>query len=56
MRISNLENKNKHRKTISFSVTIAIVLAVMVSMTITVDDAKATIETCPDIGLFYSMD
>ena len=52
MRISNLENKNKHRETISISVVTVIVLAIMVSMTITPDDAKATIETCPDNWTF----
>jgi hypothetical protein len=52
MRISNLENKNKHRKTISILVTTVIILAIMISMTITPDDAKATIETCPDNWTF----
>ena len=52
MRISNLGNKNNHGKTISTSVTTLIVLAIMISMTITPDDAKATIETCPDNWTF----
>lgn len=53
MRISNLENKNKHRETILTSVTTAIVLAIMVGITMTADDAKATgIETCPDNWTF----
>jgi len=52
MRISNLKNKNKHRETISISVTTVLVLAMMVSMTITIDDVKATIETCPDNWTF----
>jgi hypothetical protein len=52
MRISNLENKNKHRETISISLTTVIVLSIMVSMTITLHDAKATIEACPDNWTF----
>jgi len=53
MRISNLENKNKHRETILTTGTMSILLALMVSVTMTVDDAKATgIETCPDNWTF----
>ncbi|TVP41395.1 hypothetical protein [Candidatus Nitrosocosmicus arcticus] len=55
MRISNLENKNKHCETIDRRDNVHLV-ALQVSVTMTVDDAAATgIKTCPDNGPFYLM-